>query len=188
MMNAKISEHVQKQICNYVIGDIENSVFGYRSGTQLVELFIRLFNVPDLHAGPSRWTLCCATMNYLEEKGELDTFFNTLLSLKNIKKEIKNVDNETANTKRNQAITDINNILISDDLELLDVSGKVKIHAIDDDEFLIGAGGFAKVYLVPGTNKVCKKLKEDFKTNDGIVSRFKNEFRIINSNWLFPRW
>lgn len=124
--------------------------------------------------------VCSDTIDYLYGKGKINDFFTVMLSLRNVSKELKEINQVVAAEKRRNAIADINRILLMDDLELLDFGGQLILHLMDDANDLIGSGGFANVYRVPGTNTVVKKLKDEFKDDPGIVSRFKNEFRLIN--------
>ncbi len=172
----------QKRICEFFNGDDENSVYEYRSGSKLVELYSSRFGIPNLFAGPSRWTLCDSTIDYMYQNGKINEFFTTMLSLRNVSKEIRETNLAVAAAKRKEAIDYINRMLIVDDLELLEFGNQLYLHHMDDDSDLIGSGGFANVYKVPGTNMVVKKLKDEFKDNDGIVSRFKNEYRLIHEN------
>lgn len=72
----------------------------------------------------------------------------------------------------------LNNDLIDGRQEMLKDENVIPCKVYDEAN-LIGCGGFAEVYKIPGTDKVVKKLKDEFKNNDGIISRFKNEYRLI---------
>lgn len=170
----------QKNICLYFNGDAENSVYKYRSGGYLVEMYEARFGTPGLEAGPSRWTLCDDTIKFMYQNGRIDEFFTTMLSLRNISKELQETNQAICAAKRKEAIDHINRLLLADDLELIELGSQLKLHHMDDDSDLIGSGGFANVYRVPGTNTVVKKLKDEFKGNDGIVSRFKYEYHLIH--------
>ena len=74
--------------------------------------------------------------------------------------------------------------MIQDDLELIEIGSTLILHQIEDYSDFVGCGGFANVYRVPGTEMVVKKLKDEFKGNDGIISRFKQEFYLINEKLL----
>ena len=176
----QMTPSVQKNICEYFNGDNQNSVYEYRTGGGLVELYTTRFGIPDLIAGPSRWTLCDSTIDYMYQNGRINEFFTTMLSLRNVGKELRETNQAIVAAKRKEAIDYINRILIVDDLELLEFGSQLILHHMDDDSDLIGSGGFANVYRMPGTNTVVKKLKDEFKYNDGIISRFKNEFRLIH--------
>ena len=176
----QMTPSVQKNICEYFNGDNQNSVYEYRTGGGLVELYTTRFGIPDLIAGPSRWTLCDSTIDYMYQNGRINEFFTTMLSLRNVGKELRETNQAIVAAKRKEAIDYINRMLIVDDLELLEFGSQLILHHMDDDSDLIGSGGFANVYRMPGTNTVVKKLKDEFKYNDGIISRFKNEFRLIH--------
>ena len=170
----------QKRICEYFNGDVQESVYNYRSGSYLIEMYETRFGTPNLVTGPSRWTLCDDTINYMYQNGRIDDFFTTMLSLRNVSKELGETNQAVCANKRKEAIEYLNKILLADDLELIEIGNQLKLHQIDDITDLIGSGGFAKVYRIPGTNTVVKKLKDEFKGNDGIVSRFKNEYHLIH--------
>ena len=176
----RMTPTTQKKVCEYFNGDTEGTIYTYRSGGFLVEMYTDRFGTPNLTSGPSRWTLCDDTINYLYDNGRINEFFTTMLSLSNLKKELSETDQTVVAKKRKEAVATINNLLVQDDLELIDISGRIILHQIEDTADLIGSGGFANVYLVPGTRMVEKKLKDEFKDNDGIVSRFKQEFYIIH--------
>lgn len=178
----RMTPSTQKSLSEYFNGDAPDSVYEYRTGSNLVEMYTTRFGTPDLVAGPSRWTLCDSTIDYMYETGRSNEFFTTMLSLRNVSKELKETNQSIAAAKRKSAIDDINRMLLADDLELLEFGSQLILHHMDDDSDLIGCGGFANVYRVPGTNTVVKKLKDEFKGNDGIISRFKNEFRLIHEN------
>ena len=178
--NIRMTETTQKNVCLYFNGDTEGSVYNYRSGGYLVEMYTDRFGTPNLVSGPSRWYLCSQTIDYLYDNDRIDEFFTVMLSLRNVAKELKESNQAVVATKRKEAINAVNNILIQDDLELIEIGGRIILHQMEDKTDLVGSGGFANVYLVPGTNMVEKKLKDEFKDNDGIVSRFKNEFYLIH--------
>lgn len=180
----EMSPSTSKALSLYFNGDDENSVYKYRSGGYLVEMYTTRFGVPDLVAGPSRWTLCDDTITYMFAAGRINEFFTTMLSLRNVSKELQETNQAICAAERREAIDYINRILLVDDLELIEMGSQLKLHQIDDASDLVGSGGFANVYRVPGTNMVVKKLKDEFKDNDGIVSRFKNEFYLISEKLL----
>lgn len=180
----RMTSLTQKTICEYFNGDIPDSVYGYRSGGYLVDMYTDRFGTPNLQAGPSRWTLCDDTIEYMYANGRINEFFTTMLSLRNISKELHQSNQAVAAEKRKEAITQINNYLIQDDLELIEIGSTLILHQIEDYSDFVGCGGFANVYRIPGTDMVVKKLKDEFKGNDGIVSRFKQEFYLINEKLL----
>ena len=174
----RMTPATQKNICLHFNGDVETFVYKYRTGKQLAEMYRDRFGIKDFTSG-SRWTVCDETINFLYDNGRINEFFTTMLSLSNLNKELSEADQTVVAKKRKEAIATINSILVQDDLELLDINGRIILHQVEDAADLIGSGGFANVYLVPGTYMVEKKLKDEFKDNDGIVSRFKNEFYLI---------
>jgi len=180
MNELPISPDTLKKICLYFNGDDEKSLYGYRTGSALVNMYTSRFGTPDIEAGPSRWTLCYDTITFLYETGRVNEFFTTMLSVRNISKELQESNQTICATKRKEAIGILNNILLADDMELIDIANSLVLHHIEDETDLIGSGGFARVYRVPGTDRVVKKLKDEFKDNAGIVSRFKNEFYLIS--------
>ena len=181
-IDPSITESTKKNLSLYFNGDSEGSVYNYRTFTQLADLYHSRFGATDFPPGASRWILCSNTMEDMARSGRIHEFFTVMLSVRNISKELEEPDLAISAEKRQSAIKDINRILLADDLELLEVSGSLILHGMDDDSNLIGSGGFAKVYKVPGKNLVVKKLKDEFKANAGIISRFKNEFRLITEN------
>jgi serine/threonine protein kinase len=170
----------KRRIDNYFIGDNQESVYKYRTGSDLVEMFDTRFGVPNISTGPSRWTLCDDTIDYMLNHGTIDEFFTTMLTVRNIGKELGESNQTICAAKRKDAIKYLNNILVADDLELIEIGDRLILHHMDDDSDLIGSGGFANIYRVPGTNMVVKKLKDEFKGDEGVVSRFKNEFYLIH--------
>lgn len=84
--NLRMTPSVQKNICEYFNGDYQDSVYQYRSGSNLVEMYTTRFGTPNIVAGPSRWTLCDDTINYMYEMGNINEFFTVMLSLRNINK------------------------------------------------------------------------------------------------------
>lgn len=175
----ELSQKTIKTICEYFNGDYETSIYAYRTGSALADMYSLRFKGGEYVVGMSRWCLCEAAMNFMAENNKLADFFNIMLSFRNVKKELSGKSDEEIVRLRSEAIKYINSLLYLDDYEITDVSGRLYFSKIDDEENLIGEGGFAKVYKIPGTNNVIKKLKEEFKGNASIVSRFKNEFTII---------
>ncbi len=175
----ELSQKTVKIICGFFNGDNKASIYNYRTGSQLADMYSLRFKEGNYVVGVSRWCLCEEAMVVMANKNDLTGFFDTMLSFKNVKKEHSDSTNEEIFKLRNDAITFINSLLYEDDYELTDVSGRVYFSKIDDKSNLIGEGGFAKVYKIPGTNNVVKKLKEEFKGNASIVSRFKNEYILI---------
>lgn len=174
----QIMPSTRKKISLYFNGD-GDSVYEYRTGSALIEMYTARFGTPDLIAGFSRWTLCDDTIVYMTQTGRINEFFTTMLSLRNISKELHETKHAVCAAKRKEAIDYLNRLLVTDDLELIEIGDQLILHQLDDRSDLVGSGGFANVYRVPGTNMVVKKLKDEFKDNDGIISRFKNEFHLI---------
>ncbi len=175
----QIMPSTRKKISLYFNGDDEHSIYQYRTGSALIELYMTKFGTPDLILGFSRWTFCDDTIVYMTQTGRINEFFTTMLSLRNISKELQETNHSVCAAKRKEAIDYINRLLIADDLELIEIGDQLILHQVDDRSDLVGSGGFANVYRVPGTNMVVKKLKDEFKDNDGIISRFKNEYHLI---------
>lgn len=182
MDNRQMSYTVKRKISNYFIGDSTETIYKYRTGNALVEFFEKKFGISTLVAGPSRWTLCLDTIDYMYEKGSINDFFTTLLSNRSISKELDELDTSKCAIIRKDAIDHLNVILNDDDLKLIDHMGKLMLVGIDDEAFQIGEGGFAKVYKMPNSDKVTKKLKDEFKGNAGIISRFKYEYILVSEN------
>ena len=113
----EMSPSTKRRIDDYFIGDDQNSVYGYRTGGNLVELFQTRFGTPGLVAGPSRWTLCDDTIDYMYQRGEIDSFFTTMLTVRNISKELHESNQALCAEKRQEAIKYLNDILVADDLD-----------------------------------------------------------------------
>ena len=71
----RMSDPVQKHICEYFDGDSEGSVYVYRSGSALARMYTERFGITDYESGPSRWMLCSDTINYMYEQGRINVFF-----------------------------------------------------------------------------------------------------------------
>lgn len=176
----EMSLSTKRRIDDYFIGDDKNSLYRYRTGSKLVDLFVDRFGTPNIVAGPSRWTLCEDTIDFMYQQGAIDNFFTTMLSVRNIGKELGESNTQICAQKRKEVIKYLNDILIQDDFKLIEDGERLILHHMDDDSNLIGSGGFANVYRTPVGNLVVKKLKDTFKDNQSIVSRFKNEFHITH--------
>lgn len=175
----RMTPTTQKNISLFFNGDDKNSVYQYRTGSTLAEMYSVRFGTPDLVAGPSRWTLCDDTIDFMYDQGRINDFFTTMLSVRNVSKELEETNQTVCARKRKEAIDYLNKLLLPDDIELIEIGNQLILHHMDDISDLIGSGGFANVYRVPGRSAVVKKLKDEFKDNPGIVSRFKNEFHLI---------
>ena len=163
-------------------GDDYN-LYEYKSGPNLVSFFNYYFGLKDTYyrGFPSRWIYVYDNLVKLQNTNSLDKFFNIILSKKFLLRENELDDISLAN--KTKQILEQFNLFFRVDLCFLkkEQDGKYKLVKESEDLILIGSGGFANVFLQKSTGLVIKKLKDDFLTDQAIVSRFKREFEITKS-------
>lgn len=171
-----------RAICDYFIGD-KDGAFKYRTQGELINwLNFKFSSEINLEYSKfSRWFVFFSCMKRMGELDKIDEFFTVMLSFNNIKADNYSKSAQEIANLRKAAIAEINNYIGSDGYELVDFSSSLHFHKKIDSKDLLGVGGFAYVYKAPYSNIVIKRLKDEFKANPDVVSRFKNEFNIITN-------
>lgn len=176
-----ISKQTIEIVSHMFCGDIEGS-YKYKTGSELVSFFNSNFGFSDKYGQgfPSRWIYVYDKLVEFLNKGKFEEFINLILSYKFVMKEfdIQRVEAvEHINTLYDEFIKVFNR----DSYLLIKRDGKYYLTAEDVDLVLIGVGGYANVYKQKSTGLVIKRLKDDFLMDEGIRSRFKREFNIMQT-------
>lgn len=176
-----ISVEFIRFLSELINGDIEG-LYSYKSGPELVHFFNQYFGYKDVYKQdfPSRWNYTYNKIEDLLNKKNVDKIFNIILSKRYIMRDLQ-ISEEAAIEKENLIYKKINEKAIYDNYYLIKKNGEYKFLNKDEDLVWIGGGGFAEIYLQKSTQKILKKLKEDFMLDKGIKSRFKREFEITKS-------
>lgn len=77
--------------------------------------------------------------------------------------------------------TDIKNKQAEKLKEMLNSYAHMGKEIIKTDESFLTKGGFAEIYLQKHSQRIVKKLKNEYKQNSALKSRFKREFEIMQS-------
>ena len=176
-----ISEDALRTISHMFCGDTEG-YFSYKSGPKLVSFFNEHFNGQDSYGQgfPSRWAFVYDKLVDLLNAGNFDSFLNLVLSKTFLMQDF-NLSQVEAVERSQEIFEEFNRIVQKDMYIITSASGIYHLCEENEDLVLIGSGGFANVYKQKSTNKIMKKLKDDFLTDKGIRSRFKREFEITKS-------
>lgn len=175
-----ISGDFLKKVSLAFCGDDYN-LYTYKKGPKLVSFFNEYFGTKDTYGSgfPSRWVYVYDKLTNLQNINKLPVFFDIILSNSYLLREDNNQTAVDIEKRREKTIAVFNSFFKQDMCKLCKTSdGSFRILLESDDLDPIGNGGFANVYFQKSTGKVVKKLKNDFLTNDSIVSRFKREFSI----------
>lgn len=175
-----LSDDVKRKIADYVEGTTNNNVFDYKTSSQITRWFNYLFS-PNIQwsSKVSRWVHATMLMDEMDNKGNLEEFFSKLLSLESLRREHNDSPDYEIAKKRVEGISDINKILSIDNYQLRESGANLFIEEKDANLEFLGSGGFADIYKIKGEEKVIKKLKNEYKSNLEIVSRFKQEYSLI---------
>lgn len=178
---AEITEDTLRAISSIFDGDTED-IYCYKSGSAIFKFFNRYFGYHDVYSFresyPSRWVIVSQKLAEIANQNKLSRFFDIVLSIEFLGEENPDLSNDKLKEKSVSAQQIFNRILRGCGLEILFEDGHFKIDLIQNDLVLLGEGGFAKCYLRHSDNKVVKKLKENFYSDAGVVSRFKREYKI----------
>lgn len=176
-----MSEDFIKFLAELINGDYEGG-YSYKSGPKLVKFFNQYFNYTDEYKQgfPSRWVYTYNKIVELINKNVIDRLFNIILDKRFIMRDLQIMEGEALEREK-EICNRINERALYEGYYLTKNNGKYKFLNKDEDLEYIGSGGFAEIYLQKSTNKIIKKLREDFYTDKGIKSRFKREFAITKS-------
>lgn len=177
-----ITEDMLKTIANVFNGDNENSIYKYKTGSELVRFFNQYFNRKDIYKSPfpSRWRYVVDILQELLQSKKLDTFFTTILSVRYIQSEL-HISEVEAVQKYKDALAYFNEFLQYDGYYLVYNNDKYMLMKRDNDLTYLTSGGYADIYIQKSTGFIIKKLKSEYYSDRSIRSRFKREFDITKS-------
>ena len=179
-----ISEDNLRFVSELFNGDVED-IYLYKSGSKIFKFFNNYFGYNDsYHFGnsyPSRWNITYNKLVDIWNKSQFDKFLSIVLSLSYLKKEYPDKSIDELSLLSNKAISVINARLEDDGNKIVKFADSYKLLPINDDEILLGEGGYACCYYIKSKNIVEKRLKEENYIDAGVVSRFKREFEITKS-------
>jgi len=176
-----LSEVGIRTLAEVLIGDIQG-YYSYKSGEQIVDFFNANFSFNDVYGQgfPSRWFYTVENLKIIWNQGRFDEFLNLILSKKFVM--LDNRLNEVqALEKISEIVAYLNNDLSVERYKIHKRGQEYTLISENDDFEFIGEGGFANVYKCHSTGLIVKKLKDDFKTLEGIRHRFKREFDLTKS-------
>ena len=177
-----ITEEMLKKIANVFNGDDENSIYEYKTGSDLVRFFNQYFNRKDTYKNPfpSRWRYVVDILQQLLQTKKLDEFFTVILSIRYIQTEL-HLSEVEAVQKSNDALLYFNKLLQYDGYYLVYKDDKFILMERDKDLTYLTSGGYADIYLQKSTGRIIKKLRSEYYSDKSICSRFKREFDITKS-------
>ncbi|HCW3604099.1 TPA: protein kinase domain-containing protein [Staphylococcus aureus] len=177
-----ITEVMLKTIANVFNGDDENSIYEYKTGSDLVRFFNQYFNRKDTYKNPfpSRWRYVVDILQQLLQTKKLDEFFTVILSIRYIQTEL-HLSEVEAVQKSNDALLHFNELLQYDGYYLVYKDDKYILMERDKDLTYLTSGGYADIYLQKSTGLIIKKLRSEYYSDKSICSRFKREFDITKS-------
>mgnify|MGYP001491001380 CR=1 FL=1 len=176
-----LSEESLKEISFVFCGDTEG-YYSYKSGSELVAFFNKYYSYNDMYGQgfPSRWRFVYNKILSFLNTNKFDNFLKLILGKKYIISELKCTEVESV-AKSQEVFIEFNRIIRSDGCIITHVGDKYYLTKENDDLIYIGNGGFATVYRQKSTGLILKKLKDDYVTDEGTVSRFKREYNITKS-------
>ena len=178
-----ISEESLRLLSELFNGDNPN-YYNYKTGPQIYQFFNKYFEFNESYWGknqPSRRTITSNFISQVIKRGGFNKFINIILSIEYFKKEYPLADNANSVDSIHSVLNYMNNFLESDGCRIVYRDAKYILTSINDDEELLGKGGFASCYYIKSKQLVEKRLNESEYGNKGVVSRFKREFEITRS-------
>ena len=176
-----ISSESIKEISSIFCGDIEG-FYTYKQGYKLVEFFNSYFGTSDVYSSgfPSRWSYVHDKITNMILNDSVDSFLNVVLSKRYLMQE-QALNEIKALEKIELIYSEFKRIVSRDGCVITKINGNYHLAKENEDLEFIGEGGFANVYKQISTGIIIKKLKDEFKTDPSIRSRFKREYNITNS-------
>ena len=176
-----LTDATLEKLIRIFIGDTDN-YYSYKTGNELVTFFNTEFGFEDYYQSgfPSRWVYALDCVKQMIEAGRGDDFWNLILDLDYIMKEL-NMSRVNAADVQNRILNEFNRLLAPDRCYITEVNGLYVLISEEEGLDLIGSGGFADVYYQKYSSHVVKKLRREFLADKGIRSRFKREFEITKS-------
>lgn len=177
-----MSEDSLEYLSRLFCGDLDNSLYVYKSGPVLVNFFNAYFEYEDIYGSPfpSRWAYTLQKIEEINDKGELEKLLNIIIDKKYIMSEQRLTEVEAIEI-RNKIINQLNLIIAKDNCKIYQKNNKIFLTKTNNDLIFLGEGGFATVYLNRKNNLVIKKLTDESMNESSIISRFKREFEITKS-------
>lgn len=176
MLSQEALKHISKIFC----GD-EKDLFRYKKGSELVDFFNNNFNKNDIYYSefPALWRYVLDNLEELQASKKLNKFFNIILNLDYIQKDLGLSRLESAN-KVTEIIEELNKIISLDKYTIKYINNEYVLFNEYEDLIKIGEGGFANVYEIKSKDIILKKLKDEF-LKPKFCSRFKREYQITKS-------
>lgn len=179
-----ISEEGLKYVAELFNGDVE-SVFTYKSGPKIFAFFNKYFSFNDSYqfgvSYPSRWTLTYDKLVELWNGSKFDSFLSRILSISYLKTEKPDLAVNELSDLSNKILNLLNEHFRTDGIKVVKYADCYKLAIINDDEVLLGEGGYACCYYIKSKSLVEKRLKEENYIDSGVVHRFRREYEITKS-------
>ena len=176
-----ISEESLKYLSNLIIGDI-GGVYKYKTGSEIIRFFKRYFGIEcNFSQRPSRWIIAYNALVEIWNRNKFNEFLSTILSVSYLKFEYPANSPEELSSIISEVLNLINVEFEKDKNTVVKTTSGFVIIKINDDEVVLGKGGFATCYYIKSKQIVEKRLNESEYSNKGLVSRFKREYEITKS-------
>lgn len=179
-----ISEESLKYISNVFIGDTGN-FYTKKSGPKIFSFFNKYFGYNDSYIFgrqyPSRWNIVYNKLVELWNNNLFNDFLSKILSVVYLKIEYPEKTVEELANLSNIILSSFNKIFKDDGNRIVKFADRFKLLLINDDEQLLGEGGYACCYYIKSRNIVEKRLKEENYVDKSVIHRFRREFDITKS-------
>ncbi len=179
-----ISDESIRFLAELFNGDNGNC-YVYKSGPKIFKFFNQYFGYSDTYSFgnsyPSRWQITYNKIVDLWNTKRFDTFLSKILSPVYLKTECPESAVDELKKKSESAVFLLNKQFETDGNRVVAFSDGFSLLPINDDEILLGEGGYARCYFIKSKQVVEKRLKEDNYLDEGVISRFKREYDITKS-------
>lgn len=179
-----ISEDSLRYISELFNGDKE-SLFIYKSGSRIFHFFNKYFGYNDVYrfgnSYSSRWNITYNKLVELWNGNKFNKFLSIIFSIQYLNTEYPEKTNDELEDLSSKAIAAVNKVFEFDGNKIVRFSDCIKLMEINNDEKLLGEGGYACCYYIISKQLVEKRLKEENYLDKGVVHRFKREFELTKS-------
>ena len=148
MRGVFVSEDSLEYLSRLFCGDLDNSLYVYKSGPVLVNFFNTYFGYKDIYGSPfpSRWAYALQKIEEINDKGELEKLLNIVIDKRYIMSE-QRISEVQAIEIRNKIINQLNLTIAKDNCKIYQKNNKIFLTKTSEDMIFLGEGGFATVYL-----------------------------------------
>lgn len=179
-----ISEESLRYLSELFNGDIGN-YYPKKTGPNIFHFFNKYFGYHDSYTFgnqyPSRWNITYKKLVEIWNSNNFDKFLSTILSLQYLRTQYPEKTYDELEKISNDVLNSLNMVFENDENRIVKFADSYKLMKINDDEVLLGEGGYACCYYIKSKQIVEKRLKEENYLDEGVLHRFKREFAITKS-------